>query len=311
MIISASRRTDIPAYYMPWMLERLRAGFVLVRNPLNPRQVSRLALNPEAVDGFAFWTKNPQPMLAHLRAFDAYPYYVQFTLNAYGQDIEAHLPDKMEEIVPTFQRLADAIGPARVIWRYDPILLSEGYTVAYHVRAFEKLAKQLHGYTEKCTISFLDLYRKIERRFTAAGIRPPDALEQDALARMLSQIAHSYGLRMDTCAEDVDLAQYGIEHARCIDGALFERMTGCTYTGMKDKNQRAACGCMESVDIGAYNTCLNGCAYCYANADRNLVAANVREHNMQSPLLIGQLLPGETVTERKMKPCRTAQLSLL
>ena len=163
MIISASRRTDIPTYYSDWFMQRIKEGYVLARNPMNAHQVSRISLNPEVVDGIVFWTKNPLPMLDKLPLLKDYMYYFQFTLNGYEQDVEAGVPPKDKFIVPGFQRLSDMLGPERVIWRYDPILLNNKYTFNYHVQRFAELAKQLAPYTKQCTISFLDMYAKTER----------------------------------------------------------------------------------------------------------------------------------------------------
>lgn len=306
MIISASRRTDIPTYYSDWLLHRIKAGYVYVRNPMNPRQISRVNLSPEAVDGIVFWTKNPAPMLDKLDALKDYMYYFQFTLTSYGTDVERNIPSKSQVVIPAFQRLSDWIGSERVVWRYDPIFLSGTYTMDYHVHYFEKLAKRLSPYTKKCTISFLDFYRGTEKAMASLGLGRFSVEQQERLAKHLAEIAHSYGLRVDTCAEEIELGQYGIGHARCIDG----RLLGLRLPLNKDKNQRSACGCGESVDIGAYNTCCNGCRYCYANHSEKALGANSGRHNPDSPLLIGEVGPEDKVTERKMLSYRGNQLQL-
>ena len=308
MIISASRRTDIPTYYSEWFLKRIKAGYVYVRNPMNPHQVSQINLSPEVVDGIVFWTKNSTPMLDRLVELNNYMYYFQFTLNSYGVDVEENIPNKSKVVIPAFQRLSDSIGPDRVIWRYDPIFLSKVYTVDYHIRYFEELAKRLSPYTKKCTISFLDLYRNTEKNI---AILAPDELSmerQTQLAKTIAEIAHSYGLRIDTCAEEIDLSQYGIEHAKCIDDCLFSQLLQCPLEIKKDKNQRLGCGCVESVDIGAYNTCRNGCKYCYANYSGKAVCMNSRNHNPDSPLLIGQIGSDDEIKERKMFSYKTNQI---
>lgn len=308
MIISASRRTDIPTYYSEWFLKRIKAGYVYVRNPMNPHQVSQINLSPEVVDGIVFWTKNSTPMLDRLVELNNYMYYFQFTLNSYGVDVEENIPNKSKVVIPAFQRLSDSIGPDRVIWRYDPIFLSKVYTVDYHIRYFEELAKRLSPYTKKCTISFLDLYRNTEKNI---AILAPDELSmerQTQLAKTIAEIAHSYGLRIDTCAEEIDLSQYGIEHAKCIDDRLFSQLLQCPLEIKKDKNQRLGCGCVESVDIGAYNTCRNGCKYCYANYSGKAVCMNSRNHNPDSPLLIGQIGSDDEIKERKMFSYKTNQI---
>lgn len=307
MIISASRRTDIPTYYSEWFMNRIREGYALARNPMNAHQVSRISLSPEVVDGIVFWTKNPAPMLDKLPQLKDYMYYFQFTLNAYEQDVEAGVPLKHKYIVPTFQRLSEMIGPERVVWRYDPILVSDKYTFDYHVKYFELLAKKLASYTQKCTISFLDMYVKTERNVAGLNIQPWTLELQDAMAKSLAEIAHSYGLELETCAEGIELEKYGIKHAHCIDGELFAKLLGCPLKVGKDKNQRKECGCVDSVDIGAYNTCRNGCRYCYANFNAKMVQNNQQRHNPLSPLLLGELQPNDKVTERKMTSCLERQ----
>ena len=185
MIISASRRTDIPTYYSTWFFNRLQEGYVLVRNPLNIHQVSKISLDPDVIDGIVFWTKNPIPMLDKLDRLKDYVYYFQFTLTSYGKDVETGIPSKKAVIIPAFQRLSDAIGPDRVIWRYDPIFLSETYSADYHIRFFEELAKKLSPYTKKCTISFIDMYRKTQKNVAGLSMREFPVQLQDELAGKL------------------------------------------------------------------------------------------------------------------------------
>ncbi len=257
-----------------------------------------------------FWAKNPTPMMPKLDALRDYMYYFQFTLNSYGADVERNIPSKNDIIIPAFQRLSDLIGPDRVIWRYDPIFLSETYTMDYHIHYFEKLAKRLSPYTRKCTISFLDFYRNTEKNIAALSPNKFSAEQQEQLAKSIAEIAHSYGLRIDTCAEGIELQQYGVEHARCVDDRLLGQLIQCPLDVKKDKNQRLECSCIESLDIGAYNTCRNGCRYCYANYSENAVCSNCCKHNPDSPLLIGEVGPEERITERKMFSCKVNQIRL-
>ncbi len=310
MIISASRRTDIPSYYSEWLFRRLEAGFVSTRNPMNPRQVSRVSLSPDVVDGFVFWTKNPRPMLDKLSALEGFPYYFQFTLNAYGQDMEANLPSKNDVIIPTFQALSRKIGPERVIWRYDPIILTPKYTQEYHIHYFKELARRLSGYTEKCVISFVDLYRHIQSASQEMQFLPLGNAEMFTLAARFSEIARKYRLTLETCAEAVDLSQFGIRHGHCIDGALFEKITGVPFISAKDKSQRAECGCMASIDIGMYDTCRNGCKYCYANHTPAALRQNLQAYDPASPLLCGSITPEDIVRDRKVESCKVGQMNL-
>ena len=308
MIISASRRTDIPSYYSNWFFNRINDGYVYVRNPMNAHQISKISLSPEVVDGIVFWTKNPTPMLSNLDALKDYMYYFQFTLNSYGVDVEKNIPSKSKVIIPTFQKLSNLIGPDRVIWRYDPIFLSETYTIDYHTHYFEELAKRLYKYTKKCTISFIDFYRNTEKNISELSLSKFSVEQQDQLSKNIAEIAHSYGLCIDTCAEKIELQQYGIEHARCIDDRLLSQLIHCSLDVKKDNNQRLECGCVESLDIGAYNTCCNGCRYCYANYSEKAVLTNSGKHNPNSPLLIGEVGAEDKITERKMFSYKVNQI---
>jgi len=310
LIISASRRTDIPTYYSAWFLKRIRDGYVYVRNPMNPRRISRISLSPSVVDGIVFWTKNPVPMMPHLDSLRDYAYCFQFTVTSYGKDIEPNVPGKNDVILPAFRELSEKVGPERIIWRYDPILLTEKYTVDYHVQSFSGIAGRLSGYTHKCVISFVDFYRNTQSQLNGLGIFPMGEKQMYELAERLSEKARKYGITLESCAEEIDLTQFGIKHSHCIDGALFEKILNCKLNTAKDKNQRPECGCMESIDIGAYNTCRNGCRYCYANYIPNTVGKNAAMHNPESPLLIGEVTAEDRIVERQMRSLRENQLKL-
>lgn len=310
MIISASRRTDIPAYYSDRFFNRLREGYVLVRNPMNPHQVSKVILSPETVDGIVFWTKNPLPMLERLPELEPYPFYFQFTLNAYGKDAEPGLPSKNDVLIPAFRQLSEAVGRQRVVWRYDPVFLSEKYTMEYHIRYFRSLAARLGDYTEKCTVSFIDLYTKTVRNARPLQIQPETSEQQFALMERFAETAKTYGLQLDTCAEPADFSSLGVGHAHCIDRERLERIGGYRLSAEKDTNQRPACGCAASIDIGAYNTCPNGCLYCYANYSAGAVLRNAAVHDPKSPLLFGELGKDDVVRERAAVSHRDCQISL-
>jgi len=298
MIISASRRTDIPSYYSEWLYNRIKEKFVYVRNPFNTHQISKINLDPELIDCIVFWSKNPKPMIDNLDLLKNYKYYFQFTLTPYEQDVEAGLPSKFE-IIETFKRLSDIIGPQKVIWRYDPILINNKYNTAYHIDKFEKLAGILKGYTEKVTISFIDFYKKITENIKFLEIIEISTEEKNIIAQKFSEIARNNNFSIDTCAEDIDLSQYGITHARCIDDRLISKITGNNFQIEKDKNQRLECGCVRSIDIGEYNSCSNGCVYCYANYS-DIVKKNMKKHISLSPLLIGDVCHVDIVKERKI-----------
>ena len=289
------------------MENRVKDGFVDVRNPLYSAQVSKYGLSPDIVDGIVFWTKDPEPMLKRLHVFDDYSYYFQFTLTPYGKDIEGNMPDKYE-LIKTFKELSTRIGSDRVIWRYDPILLNSKYEADYIVRAFKTIASELKGFTKQVTISFLDEY-KIDGKsiYESLNAEEISSAQQNQMAEQIIAIARDNDMTVGTCAEAIDLDKYGIEHARCVDGRIFERLNNCKLSRLKkkyeeiakDPSQRNECLCVDSIDIGWPNTCMNGCKYCYATTNTAELAKNVRNHNPQSTLLCGELLDGEKLTDHR------------
>lgn len=311
MIISASRRTDVPCYYGEWFFRRLREGFVCVRNPMNFHQVSRISLGPEALDGIVFWSKNPLPMAHRLGELGELPYYLQITLTPYGPEVEPGLPDKAAVLIPGLQALARQIGPERIIWRYDPILLTGTYTEEFHLEAFRHMAARLRGCTGRCVISFVDLYQSTLRHGGGLGLRPISLEEMLRLAGRLAEIAEKNTMRMTSCSEAVDLSSVGIAHGQCIDRQLLEQLAGYPLELRQDPHQRGACGCVESIDIGMYDTCRSGCKYCYATHSHGRLTQNLADHDPDSPLLCGRLLPEDRVTERAVRSHRSGQLRFL
>lgn len=265
MIISASRRTDIPAFYGDWFIQQLQEGYTEVKNPFNPNQIKRISLKPEDIECIVFWTKNPGSFLDKLPLLKDYSYYFLFTLTPYGTDLEPGLPDK-KKLIDIFIRLSLLTGKERVIWRYDPILLTKKMDIQYHIAQFNEIACQLKTYTSKCIISYVTLYKKVMRRLSDLQIRKPDDSESDILLSALSHIATENEIEINSCASDLDMTKYGIKAAHCIDNTLIGKLNNQPLTYKKDKNQRPACGCHESIDIGAYNSCGYRCLYCYANA---------------------------------------------
>lgn len=275
MIISASRRTDVPAFFSEWLMEAVAEGHVDVRNPFNPRRARRVSLRPDDVEAMVFWSKDPRPLVAHLDELDSrgYRYYFQYTVNDYGPPLEPNLPD-LKRRLDTFRTLAARLGPERVVWRYDPIIVSSRMPLAHHVDRIGRIASSLTGCSKRLVISFMDFYSKTSRRLSevsrATGERfvdialPEHRAELQDLARQVREIADGAGLEVSSCAEAVDLAKEGITWGACIDGELVERVFGVRREFRKDRGQRPECGCVESVDIGTYNTCRHLCAYCYA-----------------------------------------------
>ncbi len=299
MILSASRRTDIPSFYSNWFYQRVKEGFVYVRNPMNIYQVSRIPINTDVVDCMVFWSKNPSPMLNRLNEIAAFNYYFQFTLNPYDKSLECNVPRK-NKILDVFKNLSDKIGPKKVIWRYDPILMTNEIDVNYHLKYFEVLAKTLNGFTDTCVISFVDSYKKTERNLKTTTARELTELEINELSKVLASIAKENNLSLQTCAEKYDLKNYGISHGRCIDNVLIEKIIGNRIDTQKDKNQRDVCGCISSIDIGEYNTCNHHCLYCYANFNRDQVIKKFKDHSTNSALLIGDIGEKDVIKERKV-----------
>lgn len=310
MILSVSRRTDIPNYYAEWFINRIREGFLYVKNPMNAHQISKIRITPDVIDCIVFWTKNPVGIMKYLDELKSCPFYFQFTLTGYGTDIERNIPDKKKVMIPRFQELAGQVGKERVIWRYDPILFTERYTEEYHIRAFRQIAEKLNGYTEKCVISFVDTYRKNKIFLSKAADNDKSDAELTEFAEKLRKIAEENGMQTASCSEKIDLSGCGIRHNCCIDRELIERLIGCSLKVKKDKNQRLECGCVESVEVGMYNTCANGCAYCYATYDMHSVEANCKKYDPASPLLCGKVMDGDKISERKIKSLRDGQITL-
>lgn len=301
MILSASRRTDIPNYYSEWFYNRIRDGFVYVRNPVNIHQISKIDLSPKVIDCIVFWTKNPEPMLERLPELAAYKYYFQFTLTGYGKDIEENVPHKKDKMINTFQNLSDKIGSGNVIWRYDPILFTDIYTPEYHLKAFEQISSALKGFTQNCVISFVDLYARNKKNIRQLNAYEMEHAKLTEFSKKIADIAKLNGMTAASCAETMDLSMCGIEHNCCIDKQFIENIIGYKIKAHKDKNQRTCCGCIESVDIGTYNTCKNGCKYCYANAGKESVMKNCQLYNPDSPLLCGTVGKDDKISSRKIK----------
>ncbi len=311
MIVSASRRTDIPSFYSEWFINRIIDRYVLVRNPMNIHQISKIDLSPENVDCIVFWTKNPKNILNHLDLLDRYnyKYYFQFTLTSYGSDIEINVPRK-ENVIETFIQLSKRIGKEKVIWRYDPIFITDKINFDYHYTYFEYLIKKLKDYTVKCVISFLDLYKKCQSNLKMINLKELNDDDKINIAKKLKDITSKYNIEIQTCAEDIELMDIGIPHGKCIDDNLISQILGRPIDSRKDKTQREVCGCIESIDIGSYNTCNHNCLYCYANFSKKNVERNISMHDRKSPLLYGTIEENDKITPRKTVSCARAERKL-
>jgi len=289
VIISASRRTDIPALYTAWLINRLEAGFCVVQNPFNPKQESVVSLDPQDVEVIAFWTKDPRPLMAHLDYLDrrGYNYYFQFTLNGYPHWIEPGPPTR-DTGIRIFRDLAQRLGSQRVIWRYDPIILSQAMGPAYHLGVFRYIARALAGHTERVVVSLWDDYQKsrvrmreIEDKAGLLGENQYRPEEKRDFFMGLADIAKQSDMEILSCSEN-RLASYGIADGKCIDDRLIKQVFNLEVSSAKDPGQRRECGCIASKDIGAYDTCILGCKYCYAVGGSDRALVQYGHHDPQS-----------------------------
>ena len=307
MILNTGQRTDIPAFYSEWFANRLKEGFVCVRNPYNLSQVSRYRLDPSVVDAIGFCTKNPAPMFPRMDLLKGYGQYWFVTITPYGRDIEPNVPDK-HRLLQDFQKLSGIVGVSSIGWRYDPIFLSERYTMEYHIRAFSQIASALKGYTKTVVISFIDLYPKVRRNF-------PEAQEVSEEHRLLLgkeiiNIASDCGMTVRPCAEGNALAAYGADCGGCMRISDYEKAIGQSLQVTKRKGAREGCACYLACDIGAYNTCRHLCKYCYANAEPEQVLSLSRLHDPKSPFLIGNYMEGDKIHDVPQKSWIDGQTSL-
>jgi hypothetical protein len=292
MLISASRRTDIPAFYAEWLINRVRAGFCTVPNPFNPRQVSRVSLRPEDVDAFVFWTRDPKPLLGRLAELDerGFRYYFQYTILANPRALDPGTPP-VEEAVSTFRSLADHVGSDRVVWRYDPIIVTDATPETYLLDRMASIAATLRGYTKRLVISLVDIYPHVEAHLRLLGGegRPiklsREPLTADAI-RSMAGIAAANGMEISSCAEDNTVMKQEIRPGKCVDDQLIEKVFGISVTHQKDPHQRPACGCVVSKDIGVYDTCAFRCLYCYATRNVGTAGRNRLKHDPGAPSLI-------------------------
>ena len=316
MIVSASRRTDIPAFYAPWFLHRLRAREALVPNPYNSQRASRVSLDPQYVDCIVFFSKNPAPLLPYLPEVRALGHRAafQYTLNAYGAPLEPRLPP-LSARVQTFLRLADWSGtPHALTWRYDPVLLhtlhspgrrgpaqaGAAHSEAWHIDQFGTLCRALQGYVHRCVFSFVDAYP--HRADMSRFLVPEQA--QRRLAAAFARLADEHHMVLGTCAEAGDFAEFGIGHTACLDAEQLARVTGYPLRVPPESGRRQHCCCVQSYDVGVYNTCPHGCVYCYAVSNAAVLRRQRRGHDPHAPALAGELTPDTIVSERGAPSCR-------
>ena len=291
MIISASRRTDVPAFYSGWFMNRIEAGYCDVPNPFNPRQVTRVSLKPEDVDVVVFWTRNASPLLHRLKELDRNGYRTLFlyTVMDNPRSMDPRCPS-WEESLTAFKALSDLIGPGRVSWRYDPMVFSNATPPDFHRKRFEEISRHLLGYTSRSIISVVNIYRKVRRRLSglkAKGIEVTECEEKafGELMGFMAAVARDRGMALSSCAQERDLTGYGVLPGKCIDDGQIREAFGLEVNQAKDPSQRKTCRCVLSKDIGMYDTCLYGCAYCYATTSFEKAKENYRRHDPDGPSL--------------------------
>ena len=310
MLLFVSGRTDIPAFYSEWFMKRLRAGFVDVRNPYYSEQVTRYKLTRDVVDCLVFCTKNPAPMLPYIEELKSFKIGLYFfvTITPYEKDVEPNVPEK-DEVINSFIELSKILGKEKICWRYDPIFTDEKYSVSFHIKVFRSMAEKLNGAAERCIISFIDLYEKTKKNFP--GVKEVSENDQKFLAQSFSRICFKNGIKIESCAEKLDLTAFGVEQGACVSKQIIEKATD-THLIQKTgtQNLRKHCTCLPTHDIGAYNSCPHLCKYCYANYDARLVEKNFVRHNPDSTFLLGEAKDGDIFHEAKQKSIRDRQLFL-
>ena len=296
MILSISERTDIVAFYLPWLLNRLKEGYVDVRNPFYPKQVSRILLDEDHIDAIIFCTKNPLPLLENIKSIP-FPFIVQVTITPYLKEIEPNVPSK-KEVIETVKKISKMIGKERVYVRYDPIFLSERYSVSYHEKMFEKLCRELEHDVSRVIISFLDIKKNVLRNRKTLKLLPFTRENIEEISEKIGRIAEKYHLEVSTCAEKIDLSKFGIQRKGCTTEEDIYKIVE-KKVQMKKNTTRENCGCIDTVDLGFYNTCCHFCKYCYANYDEPQVMTNRKLHHPTSSLLIGELESDDIIKLRK------------
>lgn len=308
MILNTGCRTDIPAYYSKWFYNRINAGYVMTRNPYRQEQVLKYRLTSDVVDIICFCTKNPQPMMSRIDELKDFRQFWFVTLTPYGKEIEPFVPNK-EDVLKSIKSLSKAVGAKAVGWRYDPIFVTEKYSVEFHLQAFEKLASELQGSVNSCVFSFIDLYEKTKRNFPTARAVTDD--EQEYIAGQFAKIGRKYGIPIRSCCENPKLSKCGVDVSGCMTKGVLETATNCRLVvPKKKKSPRSQCNCLLGADIGMYNTCPHGCVYCYANYDQAAVQRNIKMHNPDSPFLIGGFRKWDQIIEVRQESYIDRQMTL-
>lgn len=293
MILNVSGRCDIVAFYSDWFMRRYREGYVDVRNPFNPKLISRISF--ENVDLILFCTKNPIPILNKIKEIDK-PILFHVTITPYKEDIEPNVKDK-SKIIGAVKVLSNILGKDRLTIRYDPIFLNDKYTLDYHVKAFDRLCSLLDGYVSKILISFIDDYKNVRKNGDVLKCQEFKENDYKVIVESFSKIAKEHGMVVHTCFEDRNLVEYGFVKDECLSHELAFKLTGKTYKSWTARKEKK-CNCVQMVDIGVYNSCKHFCKYCYANYDEDKVISNFNNHFDDSSLLVGKIEEDDVIKER-------------
>lgn len=311
MILNTGARTDTVQYFTPWLLKRFEEGYVLTRNPLFPNKITRYILSPDRIDAVIFCSKNYAPILPRIREItDKYRTYFYYTVTAYGKDIEPGVPS-IDDSMNTLIELEKIVGKNRIAWRYDPVLLTGEYTIERHIDTFSRMAEKLAPHVDRCIFSFVEMYKKLE--VNMPELKPLSTEEKQAIAKGMGDTAAKYGIWLQTCGTNGDYSQYGIHSSGCATLDILGKANGCSFRAIKHRGLRDGCHCIESRDIGAYDTCLNGCKYCYANKSPQKARENFILHDPDSPLLLGRPGVNDVITDgnqRSYLSSSAKQLSL-
>ncbi len=294
MILNVSGRTDIVAFYTDWFMNRYHEGFVDVRNPFNPKLISRIDFSD--VDAILFCTKNPIPILNKINEINK-PIIFHVTLTPYKKDIEPNVPPK-GEIVEAVKKLSKIIGKDNLVIRYDPVFISAKYTLDYHIKAFENLCSLLDGYVSKILISFLDDYKNVRKNEKVLNFKELEESDYKAIGENFSASALKHHMIVHTCFEDRNLTEYGFSKDECLSHELAYKLTGKVYKKEWKARKEGKCHCVQMVDIGVYNSCKHFCKYCYANYDEKQVQDNFMNHDPNSSLLVGKLNESDIIKKR-------------
>lgn len=299
MILNTGGRTDTVNYFSEWLLNRFAAGYAYSRKPFHPDVVNRIDLNPETIDVVEFCSKNYRPILSRLHEItERFNCHFHYTITAYDKDIEPNVPG-IDESIETLRDLSAQVGKEKIIWRYDPVLLTGKYTIERHFATFDYMAGRIAPYVSRCVFSFVVWYKKLH----LPELQPISGQQKELIAKGLGEMAAKRHLYIQTCGTKESYEQYGIHHSGCMTRAVYEHSLGLHFKKVAERGNRPGCRCMESRGLGDYNTCLNGCRYCYANYDHEKARENYRLHDPESPLMIGHLRPTDKIVPLHQESC--------